>query len=54
VRKVEVSCEIGMHYPDGHETEETSFDICPECFVAKVVPALKALGAEPTTTQNSW
>jgi hypothetical protein len=55
VRAVQVSCEIGDSYGgEGGDIEETSFDICPECFVAKVVPALKALGAEPTTTERSW
>lgn len=54
VRKVEVSCEFGTHYPEGHDAEETSFDICPECFFAKLMPALKALGAEPTVEQRSW
>jgi hypothetical protein len=54
VRRVEVCCEIGTHYTEGHDTEETSFDICPECFVAKVVPALKAMGAEPTVAKRSW
>ena len=54
VRKVEVSCEIGTHYPDSHDAEKTSFDICPECFFGKLVPALEAIGAKPTTEKKEW
>ena len=47
VVRPEVRMQTGTHYPEGGGGETTFFDICPHCFIDKVVPALKALGAEP-------
>ena len=41
------------HYEGGSE-EKIEFDICPECFMNKLIPALKNLGAEPTITERDW
>ena len=48
VAQPEVSLKTGEQWPEGGSGERVFFDICPECFMSKVVPALKALGAEPT------
>ncbi len=44
--------DFGHH--DGGSEEKIEFDICPECFVNKLIPALKNLGAEPTKTERDW
>ena len=35
-------------WPEGGETVVHSFDICGECFISKVVPAMFSLGAAST------
>ena len=52
VASPEVRMQTGEHYPEGGSGETTFFDICPECFTSKVVPALKAMGAEPVV--ETW
>ena len=47
VVRPDVRMQTGSHYPEGGSGEIIFFDICPECFTSKVIPALKALGAEP-------
>ena len=52
VARPRVSLKTGSMFPEGGSGELTFFDICPECFVSKVIPALRALGATPTV--ESW
>ena len=52
VVRPEVRMQTGEHYPEGGSGETTFFDICPGCFTSKVVPALKAMGAEPVV--ETW
>ena len=47
---VEVRLHEGTQYPESGCGEDTSFDICPECFKEELVPALFALGAQPRIT----
>lgn len=47
-KKVNISYIDGVGYEDGGgHVSMISFDICPECFENKVIPALKQFGAEP-------
>lgn len=50
----EVKCEEGAVYPEGGNTTATSYDICPECFIEKLVPLLRGLGAEPTIKEIDY
>jgi len=34
-------------YPGGGGGDKIEFDVCPICFSEKLIPAMKALGAEP-------
>lgn len=54
VLETEVRFKTGSSYPEGGMGEETKFDICPMCFEHKLIPALKALGAEPTISDWDW
>lgn len=54
VRKVEVSYREGEQYPEGGWGTKMYFDICPTCFTGRLVPALQALGAEPTMEHWDW
>lgn len=40
--------------PDTGYSEETIFDICPQCFKKKLVPWLKSQGAKPRKEKNEW
>ena len=46
VKRTEVSYESGEVYPEGGSTELISYDICPKCFMEKLVPWLESQGAE--------
>ncbi len=54
VDEVTVSRVKGERYPDNGHTVELAFDLCGECFDTKLVPALKALGAEPRSEETEW
>lgn len=54
VEKVTVEAEEGTSYPSGGNKDMISFDICHACFISKVVPALAALGAQPTKSNSDW
>ena len=41
----DVSCETGTRYPEGGTTTVVGFDICPECFMTKLVPWMEQQGA---------
>jgi hypothetical protein len=38
-----IEMQVGDNYPEGASYVETSFDLCPDCFATKLVPALAAL-----------
>ena len=52
--ETEVRMKTGSVYPEGGMGEEITFDICPTCFEAKLIPALKELGAQPTISDWDW
>ena len=54
ILETNVSMKIGTSYPECGDGVETIFDICPDCFVTKLIPALRALGAEPREREWSW
>lgn len=39
--EVEVKYRYGINYPDGGSGYEYDLDICPKCFMEKIVPLLK-------------
>ena len=41
-------------YDVGGDVVITRFDICPDCFEGRVVPALRAMGAEPSVEEVDW
>ena len=54
IRETEVRMKIGSDYLDSCDFKETKFDICPECFNDKLIPALRQLGAEATVSTRDW
>ena len=54
VLETEVRMKTGFAYPDGGSGEEITFDICPDCFMNILIPALKELGAHPTISDWDW
>jgi hypothetical protein len=54
VLETQVSMKTGVSYPEGGSGEKLTFDICPTCFKEKLIPALKELGAQPTTSEWGW
>ena len=51
--RVEVKLTTGTSYPEGGSGEEWDIDICPECFVGKLVPWVEAAGGV-TITPREW
>jgi hypothetical protein len=49
VDEVEVERRKGTKYPEQTDLTVTYVDICPACFDAKLLPWLRAQGAEPQT-----
>ena len=41
-----VECETGQSYPGSNSTEKWEIDLCPTCFVGKLVPWLRSQGAK--------
>lgn len=54
IERTSVSYESGQVYPEGGSTELISYDICPKCFMNKLVPWLESQGAEYTLKDNDY
>lgn len=54
VDEVEVRHKTGSNYPEGGSGDETSVDMCGECFDEKLVPWLRSQGVEPRTEDWGW
>lgn len=54
VEKTKISYESGEIYPEGGCTEVISYDICPECFMNKLVPWLQKNGATGSLEDRSY
>jgi hypothetical protein len=52
VNETEVKLSEGERYPDDATGEDLSFDICPECFVAKLIPWVEAHGFGKVTRRD--
>jgi hypothetical protein len=50
IDEVKVTYKQGRSYPEGSWGDETSVDMCGDCFNEKLVPWLKSQGANPVTT----
>jgi hypothetical protein len=47
VDKIEISRVVGTRYPGDYDVERLGFDICPDCWDAKLIPWMASQGAEP-------
>jgi hypothetical protein len=54
VNETEISFNKGENYPEGGFGEKLEFDICPDCFMNKLVPWMKEQGSEPRKTEWDW
>jgi hypothetical protein len=54
VLETQVKLHTGNSFPEGGSGEDIFFDICPICFVEKLIPVLKEFGAEPTREEWDW
>ena len=52
--KVIIRHKSGENYPEGGSGEEYEIDICPDCFVGKLVPWLKSEGAKIESSEWDW
>lgn len=43
---MEITCRTGEVYPDGGFTSHWEVDICPKCFVDKLIPWMNSQGAD--------
>ena len=51
---VEINFKNAYNYPfDGH-SESIEFDICPSCFMSKLVPWFQSQGVEPRKLESDW
>ena len=51
VNRVEIEHTYGTSWPECGGGSILFFDVCPECFMGKVVPALEEMGATPQTRE---
>jgi hypothetical protein len=49
-----VQLEERISRPDGGQSTDTTFHICPTCFKSKLIPWLESEGAKPTVGQANW
>lgn len=42
----------GKRFPEGRQCTTTKFDICPACFVEKLVPWMESQGAKATVEED--
>lgn len=55
VNKTVFKIEQGSSYPEGGNTTTISYDICPDCFLNKVIPLVKTIAKnEITVTEKDW
>lgn len=54
VMETEVRYKTGNSYPQGGSGEETTWDICQQCFTDKIIPWLESQGAIGTTKDWDW
>lgn len=54
IDEVRVAHRTGSQYPGGGDHTTVAYDVCGECFDNKLVPWMKAQGAEPTSDEVDW
>lgn len=54
VANTTVEIEEGRSYPESVSLAKIEFDICPDCFRAKLVPFLESLGAKGRRTGTEY
>jgi hypothetical protein len=54
IDRTEISYESGSSFPEGGSSEIISYDICPDCFMEKLIPWLKSQGAEGHVEEIDW
>lgn len=54
VIETEIMMKKGESYPGVSFGEIISFDICPDCFVTKLIPWAKTQGAEPEIKEYDY
>jgi hypothetical protein len=52
--QVIVRSQVGTSYPEGGAAVVWDIDLCPECFVGKLVPWLRSQGAEVEGREVDW
>jgi len=52
IKETVISMEIGKRFPEGGSSEMTSFDICPKCFVEKLIPWIASQGGSGPTVKE--
>ncbi len=59
--EIEIEAKIGSIYPEADTRDGYRVDVCPTCFLEKVVPAIRSLGAtwtefsaEDTSLYSDW
>jgi len=52
--EVEVRLKTGWSCPDGGSGEETTIDICPDCYTSKLIPWVESQGGKPTKKEWDW
>ena len=51
---VEVRRKVGESYPEGGSGKEIEVDLCPKCFMEKLVPWLRSQGAKIEEKDWDW
>lgn len=44
--RIKVDAKIGATYPEGDSRQGYRVDVCSECFIQKLIPAIKSAGGE--------
>lgn len=51
IEQTTIEYRKGTSYPECRFGETTTIDICPKCFIEKLIPWMKSQGCEPTITE---
>jgi len=46
IQETTIEIRTGKQYPDSYYADVTKADICPQCFVQKIIPTLKKIGVK--------
>lgn len=53
--RVKLGYKTGASYPEGGNSREEEFDVCPECWTNRVVPWMQShQGVSPRVTECDW